>query len=65
MLAKKRGTILALITLIMALAGCGGAENRAAKYLAKARELFDQGEYAKAQLEVRNALKIEEKLVEG
>jgi tetratricopeptide (TPR) repeat protein len=43
------------------LAGCGGPEERKAKYRARAQEFFEQGNYAKARVALRNVLKIDPK----
>lgn len=43
-----------------ALTGCGGKEERQAKYLQKAQEYFDKGQYEKAKIEVKNALQIDQ-----
>lgn len=53
---KLRVVLPLLVTL--ALAGCGGKEERAATYLARAQAAFDQGDLIKAQLDAKNALQI-------
>ncbi len=61
--AKLAG--LALIAVLCAgfmlsllLIACEGAEEREAAYLEHGKELFDEGEYAKARLEFKNARQI-------
>lgn len=55
-----------LITAIVFLAAaCGGQEEREAKYLERGQELFEQGDFVKAQLEFRNALQINPKGVKA
>jgi tetratricopeptide (TPR) repeat protein len=46
--------------LVSLLAGCGGPEDRASAYLDKAHDLFEERNLVKANLEVRNALQIQE-----
>ena len=55
----------AVLLLSLLLWGCGGPEQRAAGYFEKAQALFEEGNYAKAQLEVRNALQIKDDMVEA
>lgn len=43
---------------VVALGACTPAEERAANYMEKAQQLFEEGEYVKAQLEARNAVQI-------
>lgn len=50
----------ALLSLV-AVAGCSSAEDQAAGYLAKAQQYYDAGDYAKAQLEARNAVQVDPK----
>lgn len=51
---------LAVALAIMAggLVGCGGAQSRLASHMDHGRAYFDQGNFAKAQIEFRNALQI-------
>lgn len=46
---------------VIALIGCGGAEERKAKYMEKARESFDAGEFEKAIIDIKNAIQIDPK----
>lgn len=59
-----RATLL-LATLGVALAGCSGSEERKAAYLEHGKQLFAQGNYVKAQLELKNALQIDPKIAEA
>lgn len=49
----------------VALTGCGGPEERKAKYFAKANEYIDAANYPKARVALRNVLKIDPKDAEA
>ncbi len=51
--------------MISGLAACGGAEDRKAKYFERGEELFEQGNYVKAELEFKNVLQIDPKHAEA
>ncbi|MCP3908873.1 MAG: tetratricopeptide repeat protein [Oceanicoccus sp.] len=53
---KKAGTAVLLSSML--LVACGGGENRQAEYLNKAQEYFDQENFDKAKIEVKNVLQI-------
>lgn len=55
--------ILCLATLIVV--GCGGAEQRKAKYLERGKEYLTQQNYDKAVIEFKNALQIDPKYAEA
>lgn len=62
----KQGVALALAVVVMAAAlGCGGPEERKAKYRMRAQEYFQQGNFPKARVAIRNVLKIDPKDVEA
>jgi tetratricopeptide (TPR) repeat protein len=62
----KQGVALALAVVVMAGAlGCGGPEERKAKYRMRAQEYFQQGNFPKARVAIRNVLKIDPKDVEA
>ena len=50
-----------LVLLISALAACGGAEDRKAKYFERGKALFEEGNFVKAELEFKNVLQIDPK----
>jgi Tfp pilus assembly protein PilF len=50
---------LACLVLALAVAGCAGKEERVKFHLDKARALYEQGEYDKAGVEVKNVLQID------
>ncbi|WP_330629548.1 tetratricopeptide repeat protein (plasmid) [Thioclava litoralis] len=54
--------LLAFVTAAF-LAGCDSASEQAAKHLAHAQQLLDEGDTARAQVELRNALSKDESLV--
>jgi len=56
---------LRLLFIVVFLTACSGSEERKAKYLDKAQQQFTTGNYTKAKLEVKNALQIDPKSVEG
>jgi tetratricopeptide (TPR) repeat protein len=49
---------LAALGLAVILTGCGSPEERAARYLANAQQLFDEGKFVEARLEAQNASQI-------
>ncbi|MFK7886459.1 MAG: tetratricopeptide repeat protein [Gammaproteobacteria bacterium] len=59
MKTRTRATSWLLILIAAAfVVGCGGKEERAANYLARANAAFDQGDLIKAELDAKNALQI-------
>lgn len=52
----KKWILAAVIAAV--LTGCGGAEERQEKYLERAQELFDKGDFDKARIEAKNVLQI-------
>jgi tetratricopeptide (TPR) repeat protein len=62
----KPYVVLGLVFIIAsALSACGGAEERKAKYLLKAHEYFQEGNFPKARIALRNVLQIDPKDVEA
>lgn len=59
------GFLLGSLSLIAALAGCGGAEDRAADYLERAQQFMAEENYVKAKVEAKNALQIDRNLVDA
>ncbi|MDN5941018.1 MAG: tetratricopeptide repeat protein [Nitrospira sp.] len=51
--------------LVIGLVGCGGPEERKAEYRLRAQEYFEQGNYSKARVALRNVLKIDPKDAEA
>jgi tetratricopeptide (TPR) repeat protein len=57
---KLMNRVLVLLALLL-LAGCGGPEQKKAKFLGKGQQFYDKGDYVKAGLELKNALQIDPK----
>jgi Tfp pilus assembly protein PilF len=49
------------VVLLLAVIGCGGAEEKKAKYLARAQDYISDGNLPKARVALRNVLKIDPK----
>lgn len=54
-----------VVVLAIGSGGCGGPEERKAKYRLRAQEYFQQGNYPKARVEIRNVLQIDPKDVDA
>lgn len=54
-------TSVIVLVVAITLAGCGGPEERKAKYRTRAQEYIDVGNYPKARVALRNVLKIDPK----
>ncbi|BAV33900.1 hypothetical protein SCL_1595 [Sulfuricaulis limicola] len=54
---------LALVALV--ISGCGGAEQRKARYLEKGKAYMEAQNYDKAKIEIKNALQIDPKFAEA
>ena len=50
-----------MLVAAISLIGCGGPEERKAKYRTRAQEYIDVGNYPKARVALRNVLKIDPK----
>ncbi len=62
----KRSIVVAMVVVLaISVVGCGGPEERKAKYLLHAQEYFEQGNYPKARVALRNVLKIDPKDTEA
>ncbi|MDP1770522.1 MAG: tetratricopeptide repeat protein [Nitrospirota bacterium] len=62
----KQGIALVLVVLMMSgTLGCGGPEEHKAKYRLRAQEYFEQGNFPKARVAIRNVLKIDPKDIEA
>ena len=57
--------MLGVAALALLLVACGGAEEREAKYVERGKALYEEGDFARAQIEFRNALRINPKGVEA
>src|ERR1700678_671064 len=55
---KHRMLLAALSVACLVIAGCGGAETRKARHLAKGQSFMVEGNFEKARVEFRNALQL-------
>ena len=55
---KTTSLRLAIVLCISLLSGCGGSEQRQTKYFERAQSFFDNENYEKATIEVKNVLQI-------
>lgn len=62
---KQAVSVVLASVLLAGLFGCGGPEEQKAKYRLRAQEYFQQGNFAKARVALRNVLKIDPKDVEA
>lgn len=65
---KSMHIIINLLVVILAtqvVSGCGGAEQRKAKYLAKGKAFIEEQNYEKAKVELKNVLQIDPKQAEA
>ena len=58
---KNRKFVAAVLLFVFMLAGCGGAEERKAKYLERGKAYFEEENYDKARVEFKNVLQIDPK----
>ncbi len=62
---RKLMSFAGLAVLTWILVGCGGAEDRKAKYMERGQALFEEGDFVKAELEFKNVLQIDPKDAEA
>jgi len=62
---KHSAALVLTVVLLAGLSGCGGPEEQKAKYRLRAQEYFEQGNFPKARVALRNVLKIDPKDVEA
>ncbi|OAI49822.1 hypothetical protein AYO43_00145 [Nitrospira sp. SCGC AG-212-E16] len=62
---KQSAALVLTLVLLAGLSGCGGPEENKAKYRLRAQEYFQQGNFPKARVAIRNVLKIDPKDVEA
>ena len=62
---KQHIAVGLVVVLAVGLAACGGPEERKAKYRVRAQEYFQQGNFPKARVAIRNVLQIDPKDVEA
>jgi tetratricopeptide (TPR) repeat protein len=56
---------LMLLLVVTLVAGCGGPEQKKLKFYNKGEELYEQGDYVKANLEFKNAVQIDPKYADA
>ena len=59
--SKMKYRNIIILVVAISLVACGGPEERKAKYLARAQDYFEAGNYPKARVALRNVLKIDPK----
>ena len=64
-LMKKYAFVAALVLATFLLFACGGAEERKASYIAKAKAFVSEENFEKARIELKNALQISPKDIEA
>ena len=57
--------VFALLAMSLLLGGCSGGEERQVKYFAKATQLFENKDFEKSRIEVKNVLQINSNHVAG
>ncbi|MCB2184570.1 MAG: tetratricopeptide repeat protein [Desulfobulbaceae bacterium] len=61
----KYGFLIILLCALSLLVACGGPEAKKAKFFEKGKALYEQGDYVKARLELKNAIQIDLKYAEA
>ena len=54
----RLAAIAAALAGVVVIAGCGGAQSRYESYMKRAEQFYSQGNYSKASVEYRNAMRI-------
>lgn len=62
---KRYVALGVVVVMAVGAVACGGPEERKAKYRLRAQEYFQQGNYSKARVELRNVLQIDPKDVDA
>ncbi len=57
--------VLMALLAAMLLTACGSAEDRSARYLERAQAFYDEGDFVKARLDLRTAVKIDRENIEA
>jgi len=65
MRSKRIFPVIGVTLLALACVACSGAQERKVNYLQKSQAYYDQQNYDKARIELRNALQIDPKYVEA
>ena len=64
-LSKTISKVVVLFFVALIISGCGGAEQRKAKYLERGKDYLEQQNYDKAIVEFKNVLQIDPKTAVG
>src|SRR4029077_829369 len=62
---KQSAVLVLTLVLLVGLFGCGGPEEQKAKYRLRAQEYYQQGNFPKSRVAIRNVLKIDPKDIEA
>lgn len=62
---RKFTVFVIMALLLVSLAGCGSPEERREEFYSSALKLYEEGRYSEAKVQVKNALKVDQKFGQG